>query len=158
MIESLIDGERRGAVLADLALGRMRSKIPDLSMAPEGRFGDHHEMLCRLHLDHLDHLDGMIVKLDAQIEKMMRPFRARDLLITIRASGRCPPRRTSPRSARTSGPTSPTRRTWPPGPGSAPATTNQPTSTAPGNGARETGTSSPSWWSAPGAPSATTGT
>jgi transposase len=71
MIEALIDGERRGAVLADLAKGKMRSKIPDLSMALEGRFGEHHAMLCRLHLDHLDHLDGMIAKLDAQVEKMM---------------------------------------------------------------------------------------
>lgn len=84
MIEALIDGERRGQVLADLARGRMRAKIPDLSMALEGRFAEHHAMLCRLHLDHLDHLDAMLGKLDAQIEKMMRPFRAaRDLLITI---------------------------------------------------------------------------
>jgi transposase len=88
MIEALIDGERRGAVLADLAIGRMRSKIPDLSMALEGRFGDHHAMLCRLHLDHLDHLDGIIAKLDAQIEAMMKPFRAaRELLITIPGIG-----------------------------------------------------------------------
>lgn len=88
MIEALIDGERRGAVLADLAIGRMRPKIPDLSMALEGRFGEHHAVLCRLHLDHLDHLDGMLVKLDAQIEEMMQPFQAaRDLLITIPGLG-----------------------------------------------------------------------
>ena len=75
-------------VLADLAIGRMRSKIRGLSMALEGRFGDHHAMLCRLHLDHLDHLDGMLAKLDAQIEAMMQPFRpARDLLITIPGIG-----------------------------------------------------------------------
>ena len=88
MIEALIDGERRGQVLADLAIGRMRSKIPGLSMALEGRFGEHHAMLCRLHLDHLDHLDGMIAALDAQVEKMMQPFRAaRDLLVTIPGLG-----------------------------------------------------------------------
>ena len=88
MIEALIDGERRGAVLADLAIGRMRRKIPDLSMALEGRFEEHHAMLCRLHLDHLDHLDSMLTKLDAQIEAMMQPFRAaRDLLTTIPGIG-----------------------------------------------------------------------
>ena len=38
MIQALIDGERRGAVLADLARGRMRAKIADLSLALEGRF------------------------------------------------------------------------------------------------------------------------
>jgi transposase len=85
---ALIDGERRGAVLADLALGRMRSKIGDLEMALEGRFGDHHALMCRLHLDHIGHLDAMIAKLDAQIEAMMAPFRAeRDLLTTIPGTG-----------------------------------------------------------------------
>ena len=75
-------------MLADLAIGKMRAKIPDLSMALEGRFGEHHAMLCRLHLDHLDHLDGMLAALDAQVEKMMRPFHAaRDLLITIPGLG-----------------------------------------------------------------------
>jgi transposase len=88
MIEALIDGERRGAVLAQLAKGPMRPKIPDLSMALEGRFGDHHALMCRLHLDHIGHLDAMIAKLDAQIEAMMAPFRAaRELLRTIPGIG-----------------------------------------------------------------------
>ena len=84
MIEALIDGERRGAVLADLAKGKMRRKIPDLSMALEGRFGEHHALMCRLHLDLIGHLDQVIAALDARIEAMMQPFRAaRDLLVTI---------------------------------------------------------------------------
>jgi transposase len=88
MIEALIDGERRGPVLADLAKGKMRAKIADLSMALEGRFGDHHALMCRLHLDHTDHLEAMIAKLDAQVEAMMTPFRAaRDLLTTIPGIG-----------------------------------------------------------------------
>jgi len=88
MIEALIDGERRGAVLADLAMGVMRKKIPDLSMALEGRFEDHHALMCRLHLDHTDHLEAMPGKLDAQIEAMMEPFRAaRELLTTIPGIG-----------------------------------------------------------------------
>ena len=77
MIEALIDGERRGTVLAELAKGKMRVKIPDLAMALEGRFGDHHALMCRLHLDHIDHL-----------EAMMTPFRAaRDLLTTAPGIG-----------------------------------------------------------------------
>ena len=83
MIEALIDGERRGPVLADLARGAMRAKIADLPMALEGRFGDHHALMCRLHLDHIDHLEAMITALDGQVEAMMIPFRAaRDLLAT----------------------------------------------------------------------------
>jgi transposase len=66
----------------------MRSKIPDLSMALEGRFGDHHALMCRLHLDHIGHLEAMIAKLDEQVEAMMEPFRAqRDLLKTIPGIG-----------------------------------------------------------------------
>jgi len=88
MIEALIDGERRGPVLAELARGKMRSKIPDLAMALEGRFGDHHALMCRLHLDHIAHLDVMIAALDEQIEAMMAPFRApRELLTTIPGIG-----------------------------------------------------------------------
>ncbi len=88
MIEALIDGERRPAVLAGLAKGKMRVKIPDLAMALEGRFGDHHALMCRLHLDHIGHLEEMIAKLDSQIEAMMAPFRTeRDLLTTIPGIG-----------------------------------------------------------------------
>jgi transposase len=88
MIEALIDGERRPRVRADLAQGKRRAKIPDLALALEGRFGDHHALMCRLHLDHIDHLDAMITKLDTQIETMMVPFRAaRDLLTTAPGIG-----------------------------------------------------------------------
>ena len=52
-------------------------------MALEGRFGEHHALMCRLHLDRIDHLEAMIARLDAQVEVMMAPFRAaRDLLTT----------------------------------------------------------------------------
>jgi transposase len=88
MVEALIDGERRPLLLADLAKGKMRAKIPDLQRALEGRFDDHHALMCRLHLDHLDHLENMIARLDTQIEDMMAPFQAqRELLITIPGIG-----------------------------------------------------------------------
>ena len=57
-------------------------------MALEGRFGDHHALMCRLHLDHIDHLQAMITRLDDQIEAMMVPFQSqRDLLTTIPGIG-----------------------------------------------------------------------
>ncbi|WP_203172869.1 transposase [Mycobacterium tuberculosis] len=59
----------------------MRSKIPDLQRALEGRFDDHHALMCRLHLAHLDQLDAMIGALDEQIEQLMHPFCARRELI-----------------------------------------------------------------------------
>jgi len=88
MIRALIDGERRGQVLAELARGVMRAKIADLSRALEGRFDDHHALMCQLHLDHVAHLNEMIATLDAQVEAMMVPFaRQRDLLATIPGIG-----------------------------------------------------------------------
>jgi transposase len=88
MIEALIDGERRPEVLAGLALGKMRSKTADLERALEGRFDDHHALMCRLHLDHIDHLEQIIARLDAQAEAMMVPFHAaRDLLTTVPGIG-----------------------------------------------------------------------
>ena len=66
----------------------MRVKIPDLTLALEGRFGEHHALMCRLHLDHIGHLDAMIARLDTQTETMMAPFRTeRDLLTTIPGIG-----------------------------------------------------------------------
>jgi transposase len=88
MIEALIDGERRPAVLAELARGRMRAKIADLTLALHGRFGAHHGLMCQLHLEHIDHLEEMIARLDTQVDQMMIPFaRQRDLLVTIPGIG-----------------------------------------------------------------------
>ena len=69
MNEALIDGERRGGVLADLAIGRMRSagKLADLSMALTGRFTGHHATLCRLHLDRINVFDDAVDGLDDRI-------------------------------------------------------------------------------------------
>ncbi len=51
--------------------------------------GEHHALMCRLHLDHIDHLEAAIARLDARIEQMMEPFQCwRDLLITIPGIGR----------------------------------------------------------------------
>ena len=90
MIESLIDGERRGSVLADLAIGRMRTagKLADLSMALAGRFTGHHALLCRLHLDRIAVLDDAASGLDARIAgKAARWQRELDLLKTIPGFG-----------------------------------------------------------------------
>jgi len=90
MIEALIDGERRGGVLADLALGRMRSagKLADLSMALAGRFTDHHALLCRLHLDRIKVFDDAAAGLEAQIAARAAPWqRELDLLKSLPGFG-----------------------------------------------------------------------
>jgi transposase len=90
MIDALIDGERRGQVLADLAIGRMRTagKLADLSMALAGRFTEHHALLCRLHRDRITVFDQAIAGLDGQIADKAGPWqRELDLLKTIPAFG-----------------------------------------------------------------------
>ena len=84
MIEALIAGERDPAVLANLARGKMRSKIPELTLACAGRFADQHALMCVLHLEHIDHLADMIARLDTRIDEASLPFaRQTDLLATI---------------------------------------------------------------------------
>jgi len=90
MIEALIDGERRGAVMADLAVGHMRTagKLADLSMALEGRFTGHHALMCRLILDRINGLDAATGDLDKRIAARVLPWqREIGLLKTIPGIG-----------------------------------------------------------------------
>ena len=90
MIEALIDGERRGAVLADLAMGRMRTagKLADLSMALAGRFTGHHALMCRLHLDRIAVFNTAVAGLEDQITAKAAPWqREQDLLKSLPGFG-----------------------------------------------------------------------
>jgi transposase len=90
MIEALIDGERRGQVLAGLAIGRMRTagKLADLSQALTGRFTDHHAVLCRLHLDRIALFGAAVAGLEAKIAARAAPYqRELDLLKSIPGFG-----------------------------------------------------------------------
>ncbi len=89
MLQALVAGERDPEVLAELARGKLRKKIPQLRQALYGRFGDHHALLVRLALDHLEHLEAMIATLDAEVDVVMAPFaEARDRLDTITGVGK----------------------------------------------------------------------
>jgi transposase len=89
MLAALVGGERDPEVLAELARGRLRSKLPQLRQALRGRFGDHHALLLRLALAHLEHLEGAIAALDRRVDEVIAPFaRARDRLDTITGVGK----------------------------------------------------------------------
>ena len=88
MLEALIAGDRDPAVLADLAKRRLRSKIPQLTEALRGRFGEHHAFMARLHLDLIDQHTAAVEQLTARIEVVMEPFRGfRQLICTIPGIG-----------------------------------------------------------------------
>lgn len=99
MLKALLAGERDPEVLAELAKGTLRRKIPELQQAMRGRFGDHHVVLIGIILEHIEHLETAIAALDARVDELMdrpdpdddgdRPFaRARDRLDTIPGVGK----------------------------------------------------------------------
>jgi transposase len=76
MLDALIAGQRDPAVLAEMAKGRMRSKIPELQDALAGRFNAHHALLCRTMLARIDQADATIDELTARIEALLDPHEA----------------------------------------------------------------------------------
>jgi transposase len=74
MLEALVAGERDPKVLAELAKGKLRAKIPELRRALRGRFGEHHALLVRLALDHVGHLEAAIATLDEEVDRVMAPY------------------------------------------------------------------------------------
>ena len=88
MLDALVSGTTDPEVLADLALGKLRKKIPALKDALQGRFGPLHALLIGSILAHLDFLDEHISGLSAAIEEQIAPFAAaRDLLMSIPGVG-----------------------------------------------------------------------
>jgi transposase len=71
MIEALIAGERSPAVLAGLAIGKMKAKRAALIEALTGRFDQHHAELARMLLDQIDALTAHIGTLDDRIEALI---------------------------------------------------------------------------------------
>ncbi len=60
MLEAVVRGETDPAVLADLAKGTLRNKIPQLKLALQGKITDHHRFMLRQWLDMLDLVDRKI--------------------------------------------------------------------------------------------------
>jgi transposase len=84
MLDALVAGERDPVVLANMAKGRLRNKIPELTEALTGRFSEHHAFLVQIQLDLIDQRAKAIEEITARIEVVMTPFRqARDLISTI---------------------------------------------------------------------------
>jgi transposase len=75
MLEAMIAGTHDPQVLAELAKGRLRAKLPALREALTGRFQtEHHGLLVAQILAHLDYLDETIALLSARIEQVIAPF------------------------------------------------------------------------------------
>jgi transposase len=70
----LAEGETDTVAMAELALGRLRSKIPQLIQALEGSFRPHQLFLLRELLEQYDYLCRKVERFEIQIEEYARPF------------------------------------------------------------------------------------
>jgi transposase len=76
MLQALIGGESDPAVLADLAQGRLRAKLPALEAALTGCVREHHRFLLGELLQHLEHLSQCITTVNARIREVTAPYEA----------------------------------------------------------------------------------
>lgn len=74
MLAALIKGTTDAAVLADLAQGKLRKKLPDLRRALEGRFRPHHAFLIEQIIAKIDFLDETMQRVTTELDRRLLPF------------------------------------------------------------------------------------
>ena len=86
MLQELAKGNRNAAELADLALQRLREKIPQLREALEGRMSLHQQQMLGDYLKQLEFLEQQVEQLDGRTEEHLKAteqLAAVELLDTI---------------------------------------------------------------------------
>lgn len=74
MLDALVTGTTDPVVLAELARGQLRKKLPALQRALQGRFRGHHALLIRESLAKIDYLDEAIERVTAALDDRLGPF------------------------------------------------------------------------------------
>jgi transposase len=89
MLKALMEGSTDTSAMAQLAVGKLRAKIPQLERALRGCSGAHQRFLIAQQLAHIDFLEETIEQLSAEIAERMRPLEeALERLETIPGVGR----------------------------------------------------------------------
>jgi transposase len=76
ILEALMTGRADPATMAELAKGRLRSKIPVLAQALTGLTRDHHRRLLAIQLAHIDFLDEQIEARSTEITRCLTDLSA----------------------------------------------------------------------------------
>lgn len=74
MVQALVAGTTDPVVLAELARGALRKKLPALRRALHGRFRPHHAFLIEQIFAKIDFLDDTLERLMAEIDRRLGPF------------------------------------------------------------------------------------
>lgn len=74
MIHHLIKQDMTPQEMADLAKGRLRTKITELEKALEGALRDHHRLILTLAIQMIASYDQAIDTLDSEIDERMKPY------------------------------------------------------------------------------------
>jgi transposase len=74
ILAQLLAGEEDAGKLAELSRGRLRSKLPALQLALEGRMTEHHRWMLRVLQEQLEFLEAQIAKLEAKIQDQVRDY------------------------------------------------------------------------------------
>ena len=74
MLEAMVHGEQDADLLAELARGKLRAKLPQLRQALDGRLQPSHRFLIERILAHIDFLEESLALVQQEIELALRPF------------------------------------------------------------------------------------
>jgi transposase len=77
MLDALLSNTRDPEVLAELARGRLRAKLPALRQALVGNFKPHHALIVSHILAHLDYVDETIATLTDEVARRLARSRTR---------------------------------------------------------------------------------
>jgi len=81
MLRALIESKASPREMAELAKKKLRSKIPELEMALEGRVEEHHRFLIKLQLDRLESVEKDLEILEQRIQQKLEPYAAQMTLL-----------------------------------------------------------------------------
>jgi transposase len=74
MVDALVAGTTDPTILAELARGKLRKKLPALRRALQGRFRRHHAFLVEQILAKIDFLDETLDRITAELDERLAPF------------------------------------------------------------------------------------
>jgi transposase len=76
ILEAIVAGQGTPEQMAQLARGRLRSRLPELTQALDGLPSLHHRFLLRQMLDHVARVEEQVEELDRRITEQLAPFHA----------------------------------------------------------------------------------